>query len=75
MDACLCTEILGGTLLPFIQSRMPDSHCLRQDCLMQDNDPKHTSRYAQNFYEEVRINWWKSPPESPDLNPIENLLN
>ena len=68
MDACLCTEILGGTLSPFIQNRMPDSHRL-----MQDNDPKHMSRYAQNFHEEVGINWWKTPPESPDLNPIENL--
>ena len=40
---------------------------------MQDNDPKHCSRYAQKFYDEVGINWWRTPPESPDLNPIENL--
>ena len=34
---------------------------------MQDNDPKHTSRYAKH------INWWKTPASSPDLNPIENV--
>ena len=36
---------------------------------MQDNDPKHTSHYVTQFL----INWWKTPAESPDLNPIENL--
>ena len=40
---------------------------------MQDNDPKHTSRAAQQFFAENNINWWRTPPESPDLNPIENV--
>ena len=40
---------------------------------MADNDPKHTSRYAQQYLEEKRINWWRTPAESPDLNPIENM--
>lgn len=40
---------------------------------MQDNDPKHTSRAAQNFYSQSGINWWRTPAESPDLIPIENL--
>ena len=40
---------------------------------MQDNDPKHTSGLATEFLEEKQVNWWKTPPESPDLNPIENV--
>ena len=40
---------------------------------MQDNDPKHTSRLASQFFADKQINWWKTPPESPDCNPIENI--
>ena len=70
MDAPLYCEILQRILLPFLQRKFlePLPHCF-----MQDNDPKHCSRTAQKFYEEVGINWWCTPPESPDLNPIENL--
>ena len=40
---------------------------------MQENDPKHCSRIAKQFFEDNNVNWWRTPPESPDLNPIENL--
>jgi len=42
--------------------------------LSQENDPKHCSPYAQIFYAENGINWWRTPPESPDLYPIEKCL-
>jgi transposase len=44
-----------------------------QYLFMQDNDPKHTSKCAQEFFARNRIERWRTPPESPDLNPIENL--
>ena len=34
---------------------------------------KHTSRSAQNYFEESGIYWWKTPASSTDLNPIENV--
>ena len=49
-------------LLPFIVQTYPDHHQFYED-----NDPKHTSRWAQWFFAEKGINWWTSPPESPDL--------
>ena len=41
--------------------------------IMQDNDPKHTSKLAQKWMKEQNIKRWKTPAESPDLNPIDNL--
>ena len=68
MNAPVYVDILQQTLLPFIQSVYPDGHRF-----MQDNDPKHTSNMGKDFLDNNNITWWKTPPESPDLNPIENL--
>ena len=40
----------------------------------QDNDPKHTSRVAKEFLKENFPEVMDWPSNSPDLNPIENLL-
>ena len=69
MNAELYVEILRTTLLPSVSSLFPEKSFL----FMQDNNPKHTSKRAREFFDQHEITWWKTPPESPDLNPIENL--
>lgn len=70
MDADFYLRILSSFLLPFIVSKFPSTHRF-----MQDNDPKHTSltRKSREFFEHYNVHWWRTPPESPDLNPIENV--
>jgi len=66
MNASRYAVILENGLLPFIRRNFPINHHLQQD-----NDPKHTSKFIQAFFSRHNVNWWKTPPESPDLNPVE----
>ena len=68
MDRFVYVEILEKTLLPFVRDVYPDSHRF-----MADNDPKHTSLHARDFLSSNNLVWWRTPAESPDLNPIENI--
>ena len=56
-------------ILPFLHDKFGDSNY----CFMQDNDPKHVARLTWAWLQENEVNWWQTPPESPDINPIENL--
>ena len=69
MDATFyCNEIVRKWLKPFLLRVFPEGHRFQQD-----NDPKHTSKLAIQTFKDLKITWWKTPAESPDINPIENL--
>lgn len=68
MNARRLGQILEAGLLPFFTDKFSDGHRL-----FHDNDPKHASHYIEHFFESNNVEWWPSPPESPDLNPIENV--
>ena len=61
-------DVIDSGLLPFVETTFSNGYRFQQD-----NDPKHTSRFVQQHFNAKRIIWWKTPPESPDLNPIENV--
>ena len=68
MNSEFYQTILRNYLLPFTDLNFPNGYWL-----IKDNDPKHVSKSTKTFMEQNNINWWPTPPESPDINIIENV--
>ncbi len=47
------TDILDAALVPLLNAQSSDGH--------RDNDPKHTSRWSQEYFRENEINWFRTP--------------
>ena len=70
MDSGLYTSILQDEFLRTVEYYELDRGNL---IFQQDNDPKHTSRMARQWFQDQEIKVFEWPPQSPDLNPIEHL--
>ena len=68
MDQFKYKGILENHMLPFAEDHLPLTWIF-----MQDNDPKHKARSVTKWFSDQKIRVLDWPPQSPDLNPIENL--
>jgi transposase len=59
-------QILEAHLLPFLKKAKFNP------IWMHDNAPCHSSKFTKSFLEKYQIKTLQWPPQSPDLNPIEN---
>ena len=72
LTAALYKDILATTILPAIDSIFGAAPWI----LLQDSDPKHTSKLAKDLLDENNINYFPKsdwPANSPDLNVMDNV--
>ena len=69
MDSKVYIKILDNELKPSLKKYFRRKPYIFQ----QDNDPKHKSKLTSEYLEDHAIPVMPWPPQSPDLNPIENL--
>ena len=67
VNSAVYQEVLRTHLLPFLRRQLPGGK------LQQDNAPCHTSKATRKFLNTKKVQLLKTPSESPDLNPIENV--
>ena len=70
MNGQVYCDILSEHLVNTIENHDMN---LDEIIFQQDNDPKHTCRKAQKWFEDAEIETMTWPPQSPDLNPIEHF--
>ena len=68
MNPHVNVDILKNIMLSYAEEEMPLLWVF-----LQDNNPKHTTRNALQWFLDYSINIMKWPVQTPDLNPFENL--
>ena len=68
LTADLSRRILREALLPSLKRLGQDMRIVQQD-----NDPKHNAKRCLAVLAEEGISRVLQPPQSPDLNPVENV--
>lgn len=67
------TILMSRLRSPLVGPSLIKNHSLT---FQQDNDPKHKARLVQDWLDANVPNWTRDwPPNSPDLNPMENWWN